>query len=196
MLFERWRQHYNTIRPHSALGYRPPAPPGVAAPCVRFAVAPDRVTHFALGANDQAPQFGSMVLYVFTNQPIASLLPAARSWIHPPAISAISGCTTSGYQKDTREFTLFATQPIIAAGIEASARSPVTNPCLAVKNWGHTGLATVKVSGAEAKEVRQGTIMDRDGTKTLIIWIDLTATAPVEMSIGGAIPHPTYKLPE
>jgi transposase InsO family protein len=26
VLIERWRQHYNTIRPHSALGYRPPAP--------------------------------------------------------------------------------------------------------------------------------------------------------------------------
>lgn len=25
-LIEDWRQHYNTIRPHSALGYRPPAP--------------------------------------------------------------------------------------------------------------------------------------------------------------------------
>ena len=26
VLIEWWRQHYNTIRPHSALGYRPPAP--------------------------------------------------------------------------------------------------------------------------------------------------------------------------
>jgi transposase InsO family protein len=26
VLIERWRQHYNTMRPHSALGYRPPAP--------------------------------------------------------------------------------------------------------------------------------------------------------------------------
>jgi putative transposase len=26
ILIERWRKHYNTIRPHSALGYRPPAP--------------------------------------------------------------------------------------------------------------------------------------------------------------------------
>jgi transposase InsO family protein len=25
-LFYRWRVHYNTIRPHSSLGYRPPAP--------------------------------------------------------------------------------------------------------------------------------------------------------------------------
>ena len=26
MLAERWRVHYNTVRPHSSLGYRPPAP--------------------------------------------------------------------------------------------------------------------------------------------------------------------------
>ena len=26
ILIERWRQHYNTIRPHSSLGYRAPAP--------------------------------------------------------------------------------------------------------------------------------------------------------------------------
>jgi len=35
ILIERWRQHYNTIRPHSSLGYLPPAPeailPGPAA---------------------------------------------------------------------------------------------------------------------------------------------------------------------
>ncbi len=29
VLIERWRQHYNTVRPHSALGYRPPAPEAV-----------------------------------------------------------------------------------------------------------------------------------------------------------------------
>jgi putative transposase len=26
IIVERWRFHYNTHRPHSALGYRPPAP--------------------------------------------------------------------------------------------------------------------------------------------------------------------------
>lgn len=26
ILIKQWRQHYNTKRPHSALGYRPPAP--------------------------------------------------------------------------------------------------------------------------------------------------------------------------
>jgi len=26
VLVERWRRHYNAVRPHSSLGYRPPAP--------------------------------------------------------------------------------------------------------------------------------------------------------------------------
>lgn len=26
VLIEQWRYHYNRVRPHSALGYRPPAP--------------------------------------------------------------------------------------------------------------------------------------------------------------------------
>lgn len=29
ILIEQWRKHYNTVRPHSALGYRPPAPESI-----------------------------------------------------------------------------------------------------------------------------------------------------------------------
>ena len=29
VLIERWREHYNTARPHSSLGYRPPAPEAI-----------------------------------------------------------------------------------------------------------------------------------------------------------------------
>ena len=32
MVIEKWRVHYNTRRPHSALGYRPPAPLAIASP--------------------------------------------------------------------------------------------------------------------------------------------------------------------
>lgn len=32
ILIEQWRQEYNTIRPHSSLGYRPPAPEAVSWP--------------------------------------------------------------------------------------------------------------------------------------------------------------------
>ncbi len=30
IVIEQWRRHYNTIRPHLALGYRPPAPETIA----------------------------------------------------------------------------------------------------------------------------------------------------------------------
>ena len=30
VLIERWRVHYNTVKPHSSPGYRPPAPEAVA----------------------------------------------------------------------------------------------------------------------------------------------------------------------
>lgn len=26
VIIENWREHYNTVRPHSSLGYKPPAP--------------------------------------------------------------------------------------------------------------------------------------------------------------------------
>lgn len=32
VLIEAWRRHYNTIRPHSSLGYRPPAPAAATPP--------------------------------------------------------------------------------------------------------------------------------------------------------------------
>ena len=32
VLIEAWRRHYNTVRPHSSLGYRPPAPETATPP--------------------------------------------------------------------------------------------------------------------------------------------------------------------
>ena len=31
-IIEAWRRHYNTVRPHSSLGYRPPAPQATVWP--------------------------------------------------------------------------------------------------------------------------------------------------------------------
>ena len=32
VLIEQWRRHYNAVRPHSSLGYRPPAPETILPP--------------------------------------------------------------------------------------------------------------------------------------------------------------------
>ena len=46
VLIESWRRHYNTIRPHSALGYRPPAPETILPPASHLPYAtlrPDKM---------------------------------------------------------------------------------------------------------------------------------------------------------
>ncbi|MPS71357.1 MAG: IS3 family transposase [Novosphingobium sp.] len=54
ILIEAWRRHYNTVRPHSSLGYRPPAPETATAPWLpsgsatlhlRPAMAPEAILH-------------------------------------------------------------------------------------------------------------------------------------------------------
>ncbi len=38
VLIETWRNHYNTVRPHSALGYKPPAPEAIISSPMRGSV--------------------------------------------------------------------------------------------------------------------------------------------------------------
>ena len=42
VLIENWRRHYNAIRPHSSLGYRPPAPEAILPPAPGLPYAPLR----------------------------------------------------------------------------------------------------------------------------------------------------------
>ena len=44
IIIEQWRRHYNTIRPHSSLGYKPPAPETIKPlPLQTTALEPERV---------------------------------------------------------------------------------------------------------------------------------------------------------
>jgi putative transposase len=42
VLIENWRRHYNAVRPHSSLGYRPPAPRAILPPACGLPYAPPR----------------------------------------------------------------------------------------------------------------------------------------------------------
>jgi putative transposase len=48
IIIEAWRRHYNTIRPHSALAYRPPAPEVVLWPAAQPRPAPPATPTVAL----------------------------------------------------------------------------------------------------------------------------------------------------
>ena len=39
VLIESWRVEYNTVRPHSSLGYRPPAPEAIIVPSLPASAA-------------------------------------------------------------------------------------------------------------------------------------------------------------
>jgi putative transposase len=42
VLIENWRRHYNAVRPHSSIGYRPPAPEAILPPASGLPYAPLR----------------------------------------------------------------------------------------------------------------------------------------------------------
>ena len=46
VMIERWRQSYNTVRPHSALQYRPPAPEAIQTPSPWLRPAPRETNNY------------------------------------------------------------------------------------------------------------------------------------------------------
>ena len=50
VLIEAWRRHYNTVRPHSALGYKPPAPEAMLWPASLASLPGARPTSTALAS--------------------------------------------------------------------------------------------------------------------------------------------------
>ncbi len=50
------------------------------------------------------------------------------------------------------------------------------------------GDAKVPVKGVEVRNLLQGTVLDTDGHRKLIIWLETDATSPVDISIEGAKP--------
>jgi hypothetical protein len=118
----------------------------------------------------------------------AELVPLAKSWLNAPQITAWSGCKALPYDPASREYPLIADKGTMAVSINASPEHPVANLCLTVKNWGHSGDAKVSVRGAEVRDLRQGTVLDTEGRRKLILWLEMDATAPVDISIEGAKP--------
>lgn len=153
----------------------------------RFAVAADRVTHFALGGSD-ANEYGGIIHYGFTKQSIDSLVPLARMWRNPPRVIDVDGAKSLGYDKDQLAFVLTdCSKRTISLTIDASEDSPVVNPCLVVKHWASDKDAELSVDGQRvmpSKRFRQGTVYDSNGVQAKVIWLQLKASTPLKMSIS------------
>ena len=125
----------------------------------------------------------------------AELIRLAKSWLQAPEINAVSGCKSFGYDQAKREYPLVATDDRMTVTVKASDESPIDNICFGVRNWGNGGNAEVRVNGKIPAEVRQGTFVDTDGTDTMVIWIELETSTPVEFTISGAMPEENFSIP-
>jgi hypothetical protein len=164
--------------------------PVTQAPCDgRFCVAHDRLAHSALGAADNLTRTGNVLLYGFTNETADSLIPLARSWNYAPQVINVTGAECIGYDKSQRAYVLKAESGAteISFDIDASAKSPVFNPCFVIANWASDIKAATGIDGKSIscdKDLRQGIIRDTDGKQTLIIWLKTESEQPMEISIS------------
>jgi len=163
----------------------------------RYAKYPDRTAHSSLThifgkpkihTDQDAPYEEMYMLEGMSVLDSTEQIALAKSWLQAPEIRAVSGCRTFGYNEGRREYPLVATDTSMSVILDASEERPIVNLCFTVKNWGSGAEATVLVNGKTPREVRQGTFVDTDATDTLVIWIELNATAPTQVTIKGARP--------
>jgi len=137
---------------------------------------PDRITHSALCAADNAIDHGNMAMYGFTDQPVETLVPLVKSWNSPPNLSNVSGSASLGYDKDQRAYVLNNPSDNISFKINASSNNPFVNSGIVIKHWGERGEVICLIDGEElliGKEFRQGVFYDTDGVKSLILFIKM-----------------------
>ncbi len=149
-------------------------PVGLAPSDGRYAVAHDRVTHFAIAAHDHLPRMGSVMLYGFTNQKINAVIPVARAWKTPPELTNVKGARNPGFNKDEKafEFELEGAQPL-SFTIEANDASPIINPCF-VLYQSNFDEPRVKINDkvlTPGRDLRIGKSYDTDGKQKTIIWM-------------------------
>jgi hypothetical protein len=148
---------------------------------------PDRITHSALCAADNAVDHGNMAMYGFTNQSVESLIPLVKSWNNPPKLTEVNGAVSLGYDKDQRAYVLNSPSENITFNINASSNEPFVNNGIVIKQWGDRGEVSCLINGKELqkeKELRQGVFYDTEGVKSLVLFIKKNYQNPVDVQIN------------
>jgi hypothetical protein len=158
----------------------------------RYASFPDRTAHSSLthvGLPTYAEDFGKrpyqqkIMMEGMLNQEPKELIPLAKSWIHPPSVTPLTGCESKGYDRSQRAFIIQAVEEDMSLRVEASEDEPLVNPCFVIRNWAQRSPASLAVNGkgmTSGPDVRQGIIRDTDGSWTMVVWYRLEASEPVE----------------
>ena len=122
-----------------------------------------------------------LLLTGLTTGSASSLAPLARSWNTPPTAKA-EGIEVA-YDPAQRAYTLAAPadrKPIVVE-IDASSDTPLVNPALAISGW--RGEGAVRIDGAPARPAQIGYVDGLAG-RTMVVFLPMTATAPVYVTIA------------
>jgi hypothetical protein len=152
----------------------------------RYAMAPDQAAHSSLSWVSQ-PE--GALLYGMTDKTPVEMLPVARAWIHPPALTTTGrSFAINGYNPDQRAYRVKRVQPggRLEVDVAASAESPLVNPALVIQDWGDHE-AALTIDGAEVprgREFRYGHRRTLDGTD-LVVWIKAASEKPVRITVAA-----------
>jgi hypothetical protein len=109
------------------------------------------------------------------------LIPLAKSWLQPPLLSNVKGCT-GNYDKSQRAYLFEKESDDISLTVLANEDSPLENMCLIFKQWNSRQKAIVSVDGSTV-ESKQGIVRDTDGSYKLLIWIDEKSVESVNIEV-------------
>jgi len=163
----------------------------------RYASAPDRAGHSSLThvrwdyfkkQGGDAPTVMKTSLEGMSDLKPQELLSLSRSWLEPPAVLDASGCRDEGYDQTQRAYVFEAREPSLSFRLEASAKSPVVNPCFVIRHWDCDTKAVLKMNGKtldEGPDFRQGVVIDPEGRQCMLVWLKFKSESAVQIQIKG-----------
>jgi hypothetical protein len=164
----------------------------------RPAVAADRAAHTSLShiywdvyqKNDQTET--KLLLSGLTSVSPSQLLPLAKSWISPPAISVADGNASGAeYDPSQRAFIVHRNASTKASGltlkIAASELSPLVNPAFVIENWNGPAKVTISSKGAKlGGPIHIGYLHRLEGD-SLVLFCDLNSGAETQVTVDPAV---------
>lgn len=173
----------------------------------RNASFPDRAAHSSLThvfwplsgqQTGDAPYLEKTLLEGMTDQSAGSLVSLAKSWLDAPPLEPISDCRSLGYEAAQRAYVICATGASPSFRITASARHPIVNLCLVVKNWNCEDAARLEINSTPelgGPAFRQGIVLDPNGRRALVVWLQRQGTEPLTCKLLGAKPASSALIP-
>ena len=101
-------------------------------------------------------------------------------------MSSVKGGTSHGYNIDQREYNFALGGSSLSFSLDGSVDFPVMNPCFVIRKWDRYQPAKLVIDGntiAPGRDFRQGVIRDTDGTQTLVVFVNRSATSVTDFEI-------------